>query len=287
MGDVESMHYLENEMMIHQTTKQKRTKSAFEALGQAAAPFFRKKKTQQQQHQSQRNNHQHEVSDKLPRNCQHGSWHTLSFPNCNDVHDIDLRKALHISKYGQVIPADLGEGDKSEHKLSHGDKVKARKMGYLGSGLWRQVWMVQPRGKPISNNDNSGNGSGGEEAVLKMMKSEHPIDQRNFDRHRRDALVMERLTSSPNVISMHGFCGNTVLTEHGGMTLDEYIFDDHVIENNSTMEEQQHQQYGEYTKFDRTTSLGKLQLSLEVIRGIQALHNVSICVIQFHDMCNH
>jgi len=118
-------------------------------------------------------------------------------------------------------------------------------MGFLGSGLWRQSWRVNPRMDVDSS-------------VLKMMKNEHPIDQRNFDRHRRDALVMERLTTSPNVVSIYGFCGNTVLTEYGGMTLDEYLYDDVEI----------------VTKYDRNTAMGKLQLVLEVMKGIEALHEI-------------
>ena len=50
-------------------------------------------------------------------------------------------------------------------------------------------------------------------AVLKVMKSEHQFDNRNFERHRRDALVMERLSSSHHLVSIYGYCANSVLTQ--------------------------------------------------------------------------
>ena len=84
-------------------------------------------------------------------------------------------------------------------------------LGYLSSGLWRSVLAVDPR-QPMTT-----------PVVLKMMKQEHDVDSRNFDRHRRDGLVMERLTSSPNVVDIYGFCGNTVLTEFIETPLDELI----------------------------------------------------------------
>ena len=205
------------------------------------------KQQRQQSHRKRSSRDKNEASDRFPKDCEAYSWQTYSFPNCNDVHEIDLRFALHMSRRGDVIPADLGEGDKSEHRWSHQDKERARKFfGYLGSGMWRQVWKVNPR-------------IHGEDAVLKVMKSEHSFDKRNFDRHRRDGLVMERLTSSQHVVSIYGFCGNTVLTQHGGMTLDEYLFDDEVQQSN---------------KYNRNTSEGKLRLALEVMKGLQALHDI-------------
>lgn len=217
--------------------KKRLEKSAFEALGQAAAPFVKHKKKKEKDSRDK-----HKAGDKLPKDCKAYSWQTFSFPNCNDVHEVDLKQALHITRRGKIIPADLGEGDKSEKKWSMKDKIAARKMGYMGSGLWRQVWRVDPR-------------MGGESAVLKVMKAEHEIDARNFDRHRRDSLVMERLTSSPNVVSAYGFCGNTVLTEYAGITLEDYLYDDVEI----------------YDKYDRNTSRGKIQLALEVMRGVKGM----------------
>ena len=250
-----------NEDILAQRERQiqkQRQKSAFQALGQAAAPLFKNKKKKHHSAGANNSKEKRASSDRLPKGCISYSWQTFSFPNCNDIHEIDLGVALHMSKRGRVIPANLGgeEQFRTSKGKEDSNKAKARQMGYLGSGLWRQVWKVNPR---IS----------GEDTVLKIMKSEHSIDQRNFDRHRRDSLVMERLTSSPNVVSIYGFCGNTVLTEHGGMTLDEYLYSDDENENeNVNLTENR------FGKYDRNTPQGKVELALEVMKGVKALHDI-------------
>jgi len=49
-------------------------------------------------------------------------------------------------------------------------------------------------------------------------------DNRNFERHCRDALVMERLSSSHHPASIYGYCANTVLTQAISHTLDDVIY---------------------------------------------------------------
>lgn len=44
---------------------------------------------------------------------------------------------------------------------------------------------------------------------------EHDFTHPNYDRHRRDAVAMERLTKSPFVLDIYGFCGNSGLFEFG------------------------------------------------------------------------
>mmetsp|Transcript_18724 Transcript_18724/g.24115 ORF Transcript_18724/g.24115 Transcript_18724/m.24115 type:complete len:144 (+) Transcript_18724:984-1415(+) len=72
-----------------------------------------------------------------------------------------------------------------------------QKLEYLSSGLWRSVWAVNP-------------GIAQELAVFKFMKQKRDVDHRNMERHRRDALVMERFTSSPNVVDIFAHCGKII-----------------------------------------------------------------------------
>merc|ERR1712150_270211 len=107
--------------------------------------------------------------------------------------------------------------------------------GYVGSGLWRQVWKVNDM------------------AVLKVMKLEHKYDIRNLDRHRRDALVMERLTSNNYIVNTHGFCGTSVLTDYCGQTLEDYV----------------------YSNNNFTNSTHRIHLAIDVMKGIQAIHTIA------------
>jgi hypothetical protein len=51
--------------------------------------------------------------------------------------------------------------------------------------------------------------------VFKTMRYRHEFTPRNFNRMRREALIMERLTSSPFVINMYAFCGTSSISEYG------------------------------------------------------------------------
>jgi serine/threonine protein kinase len=204
--------------------------------------------------------------DRIPKGCSYISWHTLAFPNCNDIHEIDLTQALNIRRNGPMIPVFLGDDQAIAPDASiEEDWTIAQKMGYMGSGLWRQVWKVNPRyetNETLLYAQTSSNQSEYDPmyapAVLKMMKQEQPFHERNFDRHRRDALVMERLTSSPVIPSIYGYCGNTVLTEFFGKSLSDVVF-----RGASTN-----------TPLSPKSSQGRIRLALEVMRGIQALHEI-------------
>ena len=103
-------------------------------------------------------------------------WQLLSYPNCNTLHEIEL-------SYKQI--------------LNH-------EAGFLDDGHYRDVWYVKEN-MPLSNKDNA--------IALKTLRYRHEIDSRNFDRNRRDALAMERLTFSKYVIDIYGYCANAGLNE--------------------------------------------------------------------------
>lgn len=43
---------------------------------------------------------------------------------------------------------------------------------------------------------------------------QHDFEEAHFEHSRIDAVAMERLTASPHVINIFGFCGHSVLTEY-------------------------------------------------------------------------
>ena len=83
---------------------------------------------------------------------------------------------------------------------------------YLANGYWRDVWQVT---------------SGKEETILKTIRYEHDYTPRNYDRHRRDAVAMERLSSSKYILNIYGFCGNSGLFEFAkGGSLEDNVYSD-------------------------------------------------------------
>ena len=70
----------------------------------------------------------------------------------------------------------------------------------LASGNWRHTWL----------NENNG-----DKVIVKTIKYEHTFQERYYEFSRVDALAMERLTSNPFIMGVHGFCGVSVATEQG------------------------------------------------------------------------
>lgn len=169
--------------------------------------------------------------ERLQEGCMRPKWQEFSFPTCNDLHDIDLRNTYQerLRRHRSV-------------------DTNAEPIGYMAEGMWRTVWAVEPR-----------QGIDQEPLVLKMMKSEHEVDKRNLERHRRDALVMERLTSSPFVVDIFGYCGNSVLTEYIATSLQDIISD----KWNRTL-----------SYPSRLTSKGRIELALGTAEGVKALHEI-------------
>lgn len=70
----------------------------------------------------------------------------------------------------------------------------------LTSGYYRHVWSFQEYN--------------GEVSVLKTLHYKREFDKRNFERHRKDAVTMERLSSSNYIVDIHGHCFNSALVDY-------------------------------------------------------------------------
>lgn len=105
---------------------------------------------------------------------------------------------------------------------------------YLGQGHHRNVWQVQDFG-----------------AIVKTLRLYREFEPRNYEMHRIDAIITERLTKSPHVVDIYGYCGQSVLNELG-------VGD---IASSTVM-----RKYKSSTK--------KLQLAYSLAAGIRDMHNL-------------
>lgn len=113
-------------------------------------------------------------------------WQTTFHPTCNGVHEIDLI---------QQSQPDLA-----------GDFHLFGTKGY-----WRNAWKIdfsceKMNVTHVHNCDDT--------IVMKTLKFHHNFEDAHFEHNRIDAVAMERLTSSPHVINVFGFCAHSVMTEY-------------------------------------------------------------------------
>jgi hypothetical protein len=95
-----------------------------------------------------------------------------------------------------------------------------------------------------------------------VYRLERDFIEEYFELHRRDAVAMERLTSSPYVMDIHGYCGQSVMTElaFSGSGLD-------------TLYQLANGMKGVDTPYVLQT---KLQIAAMISFGLSHIHNVPV-----------
>lgn len=154
-------------------------------------------------------------------------WQTTFHPTCNEVHAL----------------ADLARGDAvlADH------------------GYWRDVWLATDAASATS--DDSARSA---VVVLKTLRYEHDYVDRNYDRHRRDAVAAERLTASRHVVDIYGFCGQSGVFRNGeGGDLERHMW--------PSVDER-----GDRRKQKRRNTMTKLQrvkVALHIALALSDTHN--------------
>lgn len=143
-----------------------------------------------------------------PKTCRPKSkWHTFSFPTCNQMHELDFASGLVPPSPVPFVDEDDSGSDNNEVFVE-----------YKFSGASRSSWLVHT----ICTDGDECVAPGfnatkekrtGPQVILKTLNWEMEYDEVVFDHQRIDALASERLTSSPHVIDIFGFCGGSAINE--------------------------------------------------------------------------
>ena len=136
-------------------------------------------------------------------------WQKGAFPVCNILHEYEL---------GQLSTM-FGRAER--HGLRGNEGEGEEIVRHLSNGYWRDVWLLSkasgsfddaPRGY---DNETSSSRYREEITVLKTLRYEHDFTDRNYERHRKDALASERLSRSPNVVDIFAYCSDSAVFEYG------------------------------------------------------------------------
>ncbi|KAG7350775.1 protein kinase domain containing protein [Nitzschia inconspicua] len=161
-------------------------------------------------------------------------WMTASFVNCNSMHEIDL------------------VGSVSQHDQS--DLV------LLGEGWFRSTWKYS-NNMMVTQEDHPSSST----VVVKTLRIEREFVEEYFDLHRRDAVAMERLTFSPFVMDVYGYCGQSAINELAGGVANGEI---------TSLEKLNRRLRGKET--DPRALDMKLQLASIVALGLAHIHNIHV-----------
>ena len=114
-------------------------------------------------------------------------WQTASYPSCNSLHSLELQESK-----------------------------------FVANGFFRDVWAINGTSAPFvdtaENENQESSNNLAEQLAVKTLRlldsSKHDFDARNYHRHRVDAIAYERLTSSPYVMNIYGYCGQSAIFEY-------------------------------------------------------------------------
>ncbi|KAL7477824.1 hypothetical protein ACHAW6_003611 [Cyclotella cf. meneghiniana] len=167
----------------------------------------------------------------------HATWMLNSFPTCNLFHELDITRSLML------------------------ERILLKWNGY-----WRDVWSVP---------DTVTHKSFVRKIAMKTLRFLHGYTERNYDRHRKDALASERLTSSPSIVSMYGYCGNSGFYEYSsdGTLADRLA--EHIM---AVMESENDISLGRGSGDDSTAR------QLDPDEKLRIAHQVSLSLADLHDV---
>jgi len=127
-------------------------------------------------------------------------WQEKYYPTCNGLHEISLGEPATFSGWNTSRNDTSSNDDHPNNQSSAFSTTDLVELLSL-SGSWRSAWRK-------TNQFN-------ETVVLKLLRYHNrEFDHESFRYHRIDAMAMERLTSSPYIVDIYGFCGESVLTEY-------------------------------------------------------------------------
>ncbi|KAL3939149.1 MAG: hypothetical protein SGBAC_006075 [Bacillariaceae sp.] len=125
-------------------------------------------------------------------------WQTRTFPVCNNVHEVNMRpesgSVVFINCKFQLCTKCLPV----QRSLTDTDPFPC--IVFAGGGS-RCAFKIRD--------------TGDDWIVLKISKYKKDIDERTFEKARKDGVAMERLQSSAYVLDIFGFCGLSQVIEPG------------------------------------------------------------------------
>ena len=151
------------------------------------------------------------------------SWQERSFPVCNSIHEMNFFDSYR--PWGDV-----------QH-ITHG--------GFNDLYSYKEQFVNATTGR-----------EGSHTLAIKILKYEKEYTQHKFGVVRQDSVTLERLTKSPNVYPIYGYCGFAMVVPFvTGGTLDDKL---------------REWRYGEI----EISSKERLRYAVDMARGLQDLHDI-------------
>jgi serine/threonine protein kinase len=118
-----------------------------------------------------------------------------------------------------------------------------------------------------------------EGGVLKTLRLKHEYKIQSIYEVQKDALVMERLTSSPRILDIFGHCSTSIIVEPMPYEVEEYI-----VPGKGMAKQEDLDNYDDVKPMNDYTVAEKLQIALDMAESIADLHGFEGGVIVHDDV---
>lgn len=189
-------------------------------------------------------------------------WQTTFHPSCNGVHEVDLSdlgrrpRGTDLTLFGtkgywrNAWRVDVPVGGSPDHRRA--DTVVLKTLKYVvacGVPRTSDRTLLCSAGYAPHHSTHDFPFMFSDRSSLRRI--EHRFEEKHFENNRVDAVAMERLTSSPHVINVFGFCGNSVVTEYAdGKRL------------------------GELADKNKKVPLSRLRIAADIASGLADVHGI-------------
>jgi hypothetical protein len=194
-------------------------------------------------------------------------WQTASYPNCNSFHEIDLPTSINAaggrgggggSNHKDTSTSNATTVARSSSSLLSEDVFRA-----LAEGWFRTTWQWNRLNVVASNATTTPtqrhHQREEESVVIKTLRIEREFLWEYYDLHNRDAVAIERLTFSPYVVNVYGYCGQSAINE----------FADFPVPDMNILEKMNRRLRGFN---DHRTSILKLHVAARIATGLAHVH---------------
>ena len=198
-------------------------------------------------------------------------WQLTSYPSCNIILEQDMTDLGWSS-----IPSS------SDEESSNDDDEEIVKVKLLGNGYFRDVWKLThvddtTQKQQQERRRQQHHGPSYSQYVLKTMRYFHSFSERNYDRHRRDAVAMERLSASEHVVDIYAFCGNSGVFQYAdGGDLEENVWNNDDDESQQSSGDDNDAVGDDHHGAKVWNSTEKLLVAYQLAAGLADVHRLNI-----------
>jgi serine/threonine protein kinase len=210
--------------------------------------------------------------------CYRPNWKSKFYPVCNAFHEQSLSSHL--------------VGDGSDNALTSSSSSSSSTMTYLGSGSWRDAW------KLVENDSKNKN-----DVVMKIGRMKRSIDEKLLSTTAKEAIILERLSASPRIVDIWGYCGISSYVESMSIEVEDEIMvsslwghPDKVhklLAKKMKMIKEQRQEQPklkpssikpQWISFNNLTSVQRVDVAIEMAETVAAIHGFDGGVIVNGDL---